>query len=319
MEIFKTYLSDSLQLMNGITAFAVLQALVFTYWSQGDDFKDNVKYAHVKIGRSVVPAHNMACGAVDFFIVVYIVALLVTTLEQCDLVNRMTSQLPAEFPASRLRSMAWRSFFERAVVVIVFNAVSIFSLSRYFTGQYGDEWKPLRVTAVSIEDEQVKRGQTQSNGGKRMRVRRFAIYRCDAKGSPEGSVAEYDREEEVNGHLYRLDWCYQIRVPGGAYLTRPQFEPSGDVRTIRFASSWSLYPVASLGVTDGYAEGIGPRAGDPRAYCVPPNTSSVAMQDTVAAAINDDVSNFPKDRQLPATSLISAVLSRTFPCVKEPD
>jgi len=124
---------------------------------------------------------------------------------------------------SRLRSLAWWSFFERAVVVIVFNAVSIFSLSRYFTGQYGDEWKPLRVTAVSSEDEQAKREQTKSNWGKRMRVRRFAIYRCDATGSPEGSVAEYDTEEEVNGHLYRVDWRYQIRVPGGAYLTREQW------------------------------------------------------------------------------------------------
>lgn len=44
MEIFKIYLEHSLDLVNGITAFSVLQSLAFIYWSQSNEFKDNVKW-----------------------------------------------------------------------------------------------------------------------------------------------------------------------------------------------------------------------------------------------------------------------------------
>jgi hypothetical protein len=85
IEIFAAYLTHLLDLLNGVTAFCVLQALVFVYWSQTDDFKDSMRFgAHTKFG-----AHTVACGVILLFAILYGVAIYIITSYQVDLISHL--------------------------------------------------------------------------------------------------------------------------------------------------------------------------------------------------------------------------------------
>jgi hypothetical protein len=68
----------------------------------------------------------------------------------------------------------------------------------------------------------------------------------------------------------------------------------------------------------GVTEGVGLAAGDtPNAYCIAPGTSSIALAEAVEAVLKDDLSVFPKDRELAASGFVSAVVFRAFPCGRQ--
>jgi len=51
-------------------------------------------------------------------------------------------------------------------------------------------------------------------------------------------------------------------------------------------------------------------------YCVPPGLTSSAMELTVKMKMGSDLAVFPKDRDMPAVSFITAVITQQFPCHK---
>ncbi len=53
--------------------------------------------------------------------------------------------------------------------------------------------------------------------------KRFAVYRTDINDEPFERDGEYDTLEQVNGHKWRLDRRYKIRVDG-KFMTRTEFD-----------------------------------------------------------------------------------------------
>jgi hypothetical protein len=68
-----------------------------------------------------------------------------------------------------------------------------------------------------------------------------------------------------------------------------------------------------LGVTEGAGLGAGV-AKAPASFCIAPDISSVELMDVVEKAINNDLTLFPKDRDLAASGFIGAVINDAFPC-----
>ena len=73
-----------------------------------------------------------------------------------------------------------------------------------------------------------------------------------------------------------------------------------------------------LGVAEGISEGMGLGAIDQHnPYCIAPNTSSTALTGAVEPALKDDLSHFPKDRNIAAAAFVGAVLFKAFPCERQ--
>jgi hypothetical protein len=51
-------------------------------------------------------------------------------------------------------------------------------------------------------------------------------------------------------------------------------------------------------------------------FCVPPGLTSSAMELTVKMKMGSDLAVFPQDRDMPAVSFITAVITQQFPCHK---
>jgi hypothetical protein len=49
-------------------------------------------------------------------------------------------------------------------------------------------------------------------------------------------------------------------------------------------------------------------------FCVPANLSSSAMELTVKMKMGADLAVFPQDRDMPAVSFVTAVITQQFPC-----
>lgn len=65
----------------------------------------------------------------------------------------------------------------------------------------------------------------------------------------------------------------------------------------------------------GVTEGIELAGGDtPNAFCIAPDTSSVALAEAVETALKDDLSIAPKDRSLAAAGFVSAIVFKKFAC-----
>ena len=73
-----------------------------------------------------------------------------------------------------------------------------------------------------------------------------------------------------------------------------------------------------LGVAEGITEGIGLGAiNTPNPYCFAPNTSTMALADTVETALKDDLSSHPKDRSIAAATFVRAIIFKAFPCTSQ--
>jgi hypothetical protein len=129
MEVFSAYLTHSLDLLNGVTAFSVLQALTFVYWSQTDDFKDTVRFG----------GHSAALAGIIIFMVLYLAALWVINHDQIKLIGQLSDQdirTKTNLTTEYLKSEASRSMWQRMIVVCVFHVLSAVSLLRYFSKKY---------------------------------------------------------------------------------------------------------------------------------------------------------------------------------------
>jgi hypothetical protein len=129
MEVFSAYLTHSLDLLNGVTAFSVLQALTFVYWSQTDDFKDTVRFG----------GHSAALAGIIIFMVLYLAALWVINHDQIKLIDQLSDQdirTKTNLTVEYLKSEASRSMWQRMIVVCVFHVLSAVSLLRYFSKKY---------------------------------------------------------------------------------------------------------------------------------------------------------------------------------------
>jgi hypothetical protein len=132
MELFTVYLTHSLDLLNGVTAFCVLQSLAFVYWNQSDDFKDSVKFE----------GHVYSFGVTIVFAVIYCVAIYVITRSQVDLIRHLSDPgtemlfLKTKLSVAYLKKEAWISMRYRLAVVVLFHLLSLAALVRYFLGQY---------------------------------------------------------------------------------------------------------------------------------------------------------------------------------------
>lgn len=49
-------------------------------------------------------------------------------------------------------------------------------------------------------------------------------------------------------------------------------------------------------------------------FCVPEGLSSSAMEVTIKMKMGSDLALFPQDRDMPAVSFVTAVISKEFPC-----
>ena len=59
------------------------------------------------------------------------------------------------------------------------------------------------------------------------------------------------------------------------------------------------------------------RGDTPNAFCIAPNTSSMALKDAVETAMKDDLSLYPKDRELAASGFVGAIVFKAFPCGRQ--
>jgi hypothetical protein len=129
MEVFSAYLTHSLDLLNGVTAFSVLQALTFVYWSQTDDFKDTVRFG----------GHSAALAGIVMFMLLYWAALWVINHDQVNLIDQLSGEdikTKTNLTAEYLKGEASRSMWQRMIVVCVFHVLSAVSLLRYFSKKY---------------------------------------------------------------------------------------------------------------------------------------------------------------------------------------
>jgi hypothetical protein len=129
MEVFSAYLTHSLDLLNGVTAFSVLQALTFVYWSQTDDFKDTVRFG----------GHSAALAGIVMFMLLYWAALWVINHDQINLIDQLSGEdikTKTNLTAEYLKREASRSMWQRMIVVCVFHVLSAVSLLRYFSKKY---------------------------------------------------------------------------------------------------------------------------------------------------------------------------------------
>jgi hypothetical protein len=129
MEVFSAYLTHSLDLLNGVTAFSVLQALTFVYWSQTDDFKDTVRFG----------GHSAALAGIVMFMLLYWAALWVINHDQINLIDQLSGEdikTKTNLTAEYLKGEASRSMWQRMIVVCVFHVLSAVSLLRYFSKKY---------------------------------------------------------------------------------------------------------------------------------------------------------------------------------------
>jgi hypothetical protein len=51
-------------------------------------------------------------------------------------------------------------------------------------------------------------------------------------------------------------------------------------------------------------------------FCIPEDLTSTAMELVIKMKMGEDVTVFPKDREMPAVSLILAIINHEFPCKK---
>ena len=51
-------------------------------------------------------------------------------------------------------------------------------------------------------------------------------------------------------------------------------------------------------------------------FCVPDELSSAAMELVVKMKMGEDLAVFPKDRDMPAVSFVTALIAKQFPCQK---
>ena len=119
------YVQDTLQTLNGITAFMVAQSLIFTYWSQGDDFKDNVKYGGHKFGVAMILLFGLT----------YAYALYIETGHEIAIL-----ELAKDANQNFLVGEAWSSLYYRWGTDVVFTFISLLSVLRYFAGRYSSRW-----------------------------------------------------------------------------------------------------------------------------------------------------------------------------------
>jgi hypothetical protein len=129
MEVFSAYLTHSLDLLNGVTAFSVLQALTFVYWSQTDDFKDTVRFG----------SHSAALAGIVMFMLLYWAALWVINHDQINLIDQLSVEdikTKTNLTTEYLKGEASRSMWQRMIVVCVFHVLSAVSLLRYFSKKY---------------------------------------------------------------------------------------------------------------------------------------------------------------------------------------
>jgi hypothetical protein len=129
MEVFSAYLTHSLDLLNGVTAFSVLQALTFVYWSQTDDFKDTVRFG----------GHSAALAGIVMFMLLYWAALWVINHDQINLIDQLSGEdikTKTNLTAEYLKGEASRSMWQHMIVVCVFHVLSAVSLLRYFSKKY---------------------------------------------------------------------------------------------------------------------------------------------------------------------------------------
>jgi len=53
-----------------------------------------------------------------------------------------------------------------------------------------------------------------------------------------------------------------------------------------------------------------------KSFCVPEGMSSTAMELVIKKKMGEDLAVFPQDREMPAVSLVVAVIAHEFPCKK---
>jgi hypothetical protein len=129
MEVFSAYLTESRHLLNGVTAFSVVQALTFVYWSQTDDFKDTVRF----------PGHLAALAGIFIFMLLYWSALWIISHEQLSSISQLSDddiKSETNLTFGYLKREALRSIWHCWVVVLVFRLLSAVSLVRYSSNCY---------------------------------------------------------------------------------------------------------------------------------------------------------------------------------------
>jgi hypothetical protein len=135
MEIVKLYLEHSLDTMNAVTAFSVVQSIAFTYWSQSKDFMQNIRHG----------GHVAGIIFLVLFSALYAGALWVTTEDQLALLAHL-QDIPAgdgvkvPVTVSDLEQTAWTALRWRVAVVCIFNLIAAIGLLRYFQGRYPRKW-----------------------------------------------------------------------------------------------------------------------------------------------------------------------------------
>jgi hypothetical protein len=125
-EVFKIYFQHTLDMENGVVAFAVLQALVFTYWSQTKDFIGNVKYG----------GHKVAVGLIVVFTIAYAAALCWLEVNEVRLIESLPAAPLAPLAAETLVHHARVKLGVGIAVAVLFGFIAFLSVCRYFAGRY---------------------------------------------------------------------------------------------------------------------------------------------------------------------------------------
>ncbi len=139
METIRLYLGNYTTAANGIVALALAQDIAFCFWSQTDDFKDNVRYK----------GHLYAVVALVIFTAVYGLALTFELRGELAILDNSLLRIElgkaVENAPALLHHAAWREFWGRLCAVVVFGLIAVGSLARYFVGNYDERWKTLRA------------------------------------------------------------------------------------------------------------------------------------------------------------------------------
>jgi hypothetical protein len=141
MEVFSAYLTHSLDLLNGVTAFSVLQALTFVYWSQTDDFKDTVRFG----------GHSAALAGIVMFMLLYWAALWVINHDQINLIDQLSGEdikTKTNLTAEYLKREASRSMWQRMIVVCVFHVLCRLVTALFFEEVHSTE-RPFGCSMIS--------------------------------------------------------------------------------------------------------------------------------------------------------------------------
>jgi len=135
MEIFNIHVENFLAMLNGITAFSVLQSLIFTYWCQTNEFKDNLKSG----------GQWWAAGFLILFTALYCVAIRVINRDYVDMLttlpkmptNEVRSSDPTKISMKEILirdAQRYRNF--RIYAVCIFNVIALLAILKYLPGNY---------------------------------------------------------------------------------------------------------------------------------------------------------------------------------------